>query len=412
VKTLLSKTKQLSDDDTQTVALSTGLHTPQPSAGRKLGRYVIRETIGRGAMGEVYLGWDDVLQREVAIKLPRRDQFKSDQELERFLREARVVAKLQHPSIVTIYDIGHDSDSTPYIVMENVRGTTLERLLEKEKPTYDQARALIAPIAEALQFAHATGFVHRDVKPGNILIDVRGNPRLADFGLAIHEDEQYELAGAVSGSLAYMAPEQVRGETHHLDGRTDIWALGVVLYELVAGRRPFRGRNSNELVDEILNRDPKPLRMIDESVPADLELVCMKCLQKRIADRYSTAGDILVDLGSSGTSMLEKMHDMCGGDRALAREFAEALIAETPQDIADMRHGLRAGDKARLHQCAHTLKNAFSFAPDVQALASVIETCARDENVNHIERLLPDLEGKVKRVLDQLIKEVRRLGER
>ena len=155
---------------------------------------------------------------------------------------------------------------------------------------------LIASIADAVHHAHTAGLVHRDLKPANIMIDKLGKPRVADFGLAITEDVQPDRAGEVAGTPAYMAPEQVRGEAHRLDGRTDIWAIGIILYQCLTGRLPFHARDRAALFDEILHRDPKPLRQIDDSIPQELERICLRCLCKRMPDRYGSSIDLADDV--------------------------------------------------------------------------------------------------------------------
>jgi serine/threonine protein kinase len=155
-----------------------------------------------------------------------------------------------------------------------------------------EAAALLATVAEAVHFAHRRGFVHRDLKPGNILLDAQRQPHVVDFGLAVHESTQSQRAGHVGGTPFFMAPEQVRGETQWLDGRADVWALGVILYELLTGRRPFQAGTRAALAEEIERRDPKPPRQIAAAVPEALERICLRCLAKRPADRYATAKDL------------------------------------------------------------------------------------------------------------------------
>jgi hypothetical protein len=262
----------------------------QPAVGEKLGRYAIRRELGHGGGGSVYLAEDEELRRLVAIKVPRVSPFASAGAVERFLDEARTVARLRHPGIVAVYNVERGGDGTPYVVMEFIEGPSLEQLLAAGRPAYARAAELVAAIAEAVDHAHRQGFVHRDLKPANVLLDQAGDPHVADFGLALHESVQREREGEFAGTMRYMAPEQIRGEVHRLDGRTDLWALGVMLYEMLAGRRPFDGS------DEILNREPKPPRQIDAEIPAELERICLKCLRKPIAERYTTARDLAADL--------------------------------------------------------------------------------------------------------------------
>ncbi|HUT13598.1 MAG TPA: protein kinase [Thermoguttaceae bacterium] len=260
-----------------------------------IGRYRVCRVLGQGAFGVVYLADDPELDRPVAVKVPRPGRFSSESETKRFLEEARFAARLQHPGIVTVHDVGRESDRC-YIVTEYIQGRTLQQLIDAESLFPAQAAGLVARVADALHYAHKKGFVHRDLKPGNILIDSQGHPHVADFGLAVSEDSQRLYTGQVAGTPAYMSPEQVRGETHHLDGRTDIWSLGVILYQLLTGRQPFwRGRTA-DCLDEIQHRDPKPPRQIDDSVPAELERIALKCLAKRSTERYNTAADLAADL--------------------------------------------------------------------------------------------------------------------
>jgi serine/threonine protein kinase len=265
---------------------------PVLPTGTTIGRYIVERCLGRGGFGAVYLARDEELQRSVAVKVPRLEKSISPQLVERMLQEVRTVAQLQHPGIVSVFDSGRTPDGNPYFVMEYVAGRSLADLLESEKPNFAHAVRLVADIADATHFLHLRHFVHRDLKPGNVLIGAEGRPRLTDFGMAVHETEQRARAGERVGTLPYMSPELLRGETHRIDGRTDIWSLGVILYRLLTGRLPFRGDTPAQLVDEILNRDPKPLRQIDDRIPAELETVCLKCLSKDMTSRYTTAADV------------------------------------------------------------------------------------------------------------------------
>lgn len=262
----------------------------------RLDRYRIVRVLGRGGMGCVYLGHDEELNRPVAVKVPRAGLLSSPAMTESFLNEARTLASLEEAGVVPVYDVGRTPEGGCYVVSRFVDGGSLQDRLAGGRPSRRESAEIVASVAEALQAAHRKGFVHRDVKPSNILLDASGRALVADFGLAVHEHQQRQRAGETAGTPAYMSPEQVRGHAQHLDGRTDVWSLGVVLYELLTGRRPFSGDTHAELFDEILNREPRPLRIIDDSIPADLERIVLRCLRKSPADRYLTAQDLARDL--------------------------------------------------------------------------------------------------------------------
>ncbi len=265
-------------------------------APAKIGRYQIERVLGEGTFGRVFLSVDEELNRRVAIKVPYPDRVPHSENIEAYLSEARIAAGLDHPNIVPVYDIGQIEDGSTYIVSKYIEGGDLNEKIRSSCPSPREAAELMALVADALSSAHKKGLVHRDIKPSNILLDQQSQPYVADFGLAVHEDQQRKLAGEVAGTPAYMAPEQVRGDTHRLDGRCDIWSCGAILYELLTGRRPFTGESRVELFDEIQSRDPKPPRQIDESIPHELERICLKCLSKQITDRYTTATDLAEDL--------------------------------------------------------------------------------------------------------------------
>jgi serine/threonine protein kinase len=267
----------------------------------KIGRYRIQSILGEGAYGLVYLALDPDLDRQVALKVPKFTSQIGGKAggplVDALLREARTAAKLKHhPNIVTIYDVGPDDQVGCYVAMEYVEGKSL-KVMTGDKVPHEQAAKYVAQAAEAVHFAHKHGLVHRDLKPSNLLIDADDNVKVADFGLALFEEEQRKRAGEFAGTLAYCSPEQVRGEVHHLDGRTDIWSLGIVLYELLTGRRPFGGEN---IVDEILHRPPKPLRQTDDTIPLELERICVQCLAKESSGRCPTAKDLAHQLRAVG----------------------------------------------------------------------------------------------------------------
>jgi serine/threonine protein kinase len=262
-----------------------------------IGRYKVIRRLGGGTYGDVYLAHDTVMDRQVAVKVPSAWLVATERAREEFLREARSVARLQHEGIVRAYDFGQESDKRCYIVYEFVEGESLaERIkpkrIEADPLSHDEAARIVAEVAEALHYAHLQEMFHRDIKPGNILLNRHGRPKVTDFGLAVHEQDLAGERGILAGTLHYMSTEQVRRECHHIDGRTDIYSLGVVLYELLCGRRPYEAKTTDELADQILHREAKPPRQIKDSIHPELERICLKALSKRINDRYTTAKDM------------------------------------------------------------------------------------------------------------------------
>ena len=288
-------TKNATDDGARTA----------PSAdlapGTRLGHYRIDALLGRGGSGTVYRGFDTKLNRPVAIKFLSAAVADDDAE-RRFRQEAATASSLQHPHIVTVYDVGEHA-GRQYIVSELVDGGTLEDWTRAAKRSWRQCTELVTGVADALAAAHAAGVLHRDVKPGNILIDGNGYAKLADFGLAklvrgwtdarggASADSQHTRAGLVVGTVAYMSPEQATGQP--LDARSDVFSFGIVLYELLAGRRPFDAANDLELLKSIAHATPAPL---PEHVPELLRNAVDKALEKEPADRYQTMQDLVADL--------------------------------------------------------------------------------------------------------------------
>lgn len=263
---------------------------------RRLGRFDLICIAGRGAFATVYKAWDPEMERTVAIKVPREGAFIRHTDVERFLREARVAIGLHHPHIVRVYEVGRDQ-GVPFLVSEFVTGPTLADQIRHHRPSECRAAELIASIAEALDFAHRRGIIHRDIKPSNILLRWHDAPVLADFGLARQGDEDttITLDGEVLGTLSYLSPEQDRGHSHIVDGRTDIYSLGVVFYQLLTGQLPFVG-NIKMVLQQILNEEPRRPQLLNDMLPQDLEIICLKCLRKDPSRRYQTAADLASDL--------------------------------------------------------------------------------------------------------------------
>ncbi|MBC7965454.1 MAG: SUMF1/EgtB/PvdO family nonheme iron enzyme [Fuerstia sp.] len=262
---------------------------------KRIGRYRIERLLGQGGFGLVYLAHDEQLNRRVAVKVTHSRLISKPEDAETYLAEARTVANLDHPGIVPVHDVGSTEDFPCYIVSKYIEGTDLSTKLREQRLTYREAAELVAKVAEALHYAHKKGLVHRDVKPGNILIGSDGKPWVVDFGLALRE-ENIGKGPKYAGTPAYMSPEQARGEGHRVDGRSDIFSLGVVLYELLVGRKPFRGDTQAELLEQVTSYEPRPLRQYDEKLPKELERICHKAMAKRASERYSSAHDMAEDL--------------------------------------------------------------------------------------------------------------------
>jgi WD40 repeat protein/serine/threonine protein kinase len=315
---------------------------------RMLGRFQLVELIGQGSFGSVYKAHDGELNRTVAVKLPRAGLFAGPHERERFLREARSAAHLHHLNIVTLYEIAHDN-GLPYLVSEYVEGPTLAAWLREHRLSLRQAAELAAQLAEALAYAHGRGVVHRDINPRNILLASGGvasgewshpalgrgletaperrttpqrqttpqraalptshhspltthdspplTAKITDFGLALRgaAEETMTLEGQVLGSPVYMSPEQAAGQSHQVDARTDVYSLGVVLYELLTGERPFRG-STHMVIAQVVHDEPPPPRQLDQRIPRDLETICQRAMQKNPSGRYGSAREMAEDL--------------------------------------------------------------------------------------------------------------------
>ncbi len=307
---------------------------PEPLPER-IGRYRIENVLGTGGFGRVYSAFDEQLSRRVAVKVPHRRLIGHTHNAAAYLAEARTVAGLDHPNIVPVYDVGSTAEWPCFIVSKIVEGADLSKRLKQSRLTMIEAAELVLTIANALHYAHKQGLVHRDVKPGNILIDNDGKPHLVDFGLALREQDT-EQGESFVGTAAYMSPEQALGEGHRVDGRSDIFSLGVVLYESLVGRRPFADNSRTELLKRIATHDPRPLRQFDEAIPQELDRICLKAMAKRASERYSTAHDLARDLQHFLAEQTANLDSVAADDtRPSTYETAQPTSASTLVGVTD-----------------------------------------------------------------------------
>jgi len=268
---------------------------------QRFGRYEILAELGRGAMGIVYKSRDPKINRVVAVKTISLAGQEPDQEKdyrERFFREAEAAGRLSHPGIVTIFDVGEEPETrAPYIVMEYVEGQTLEKLLlsrDDHKLPPEEALQLALEVAEALDCAHGQGVIHRDIKPANILITKQGHAKIADFGVAKLSLANATASGRIFGTPAFMSPEQLSDEP--IDGRSDLFSLGVILYTAVTGYRPFQGNSAMTVAFKVVNRDPVPATVLDTELPPGLDYIISRAIAKDRSQRYQRGMEIVFDI--------------------------------------------------------------------------------------------------------------------
>jgi serine/threonine-protein kinase len=298
------------------------------AALKALGKYELRGTLGRGAMGVVYDGWDPRIARRVAIKtvpLPVNPDPQTEEEIARFKREAQAAGRLTHPNIVGVYDYGETSDLA-FIVMEFVDGPSLKALLDKqERFALPRIRQLMEELLAGLQFSHERGVVHRDIKPANVMLTADGHVKIADFGIARIEMSSMTQAGTMLGTPAYMSPEQFRGEV--ADARTDVYAAGVLLYQLLTGERPFEG-SLNAIMHKVLTSEPPPPSELAVTAPPALDAVVRQAMAKRPADRFATAAAFAEAIRAALAG--ETLAGAAGGAAASLPEAERTMVSETP----------------------------------------------------------------------------------
>jgi eukaryotic-like serine/threonine-protein kinase len=304
---------------------------------RSIGRYRIETLLGTGAMGEVYRAHDPAIDRLVAIKVVRPELVAGSggvQLLERFRREARAAGRRFHPNIVAIWDFG-DDNGTPFLVMELVEGQSLDQLIKSSGPlAQDRSVAIITQVLSALGFAHANGIVHRDIKPSNVMILPSDQVKVADFGIARLEASEFTIVGDLLGTPAYMAPEQLSGGP--IDHRTDLFAAGVILFEMLTGVKPFRGKSITEIISFMEKRGPEDIRALNPAVPEAMKHVIGKSVAFDPAQRYADAAVFSKAVADAMSGRPGEPQPIVNAVQTISREtsFSAELLRETERDLA------------------------------------------------------------------------------
>jgi WD40 repeat protein/tRNA A-37 threonylcarbamoyl transferase component Bud32 len=372
---------------------------------RRLGKFELIDQVGSGAFGAVWCARDTELDRLVAIKIPHSGQLAGETETQRFVREARSAAQLRHPGIVTVYEVGRFGN-LPYLVADFIRGTNLAVYLESHAIESRAASELVAQIADALDYAHAMGVIHRDVKLSNIILErgttvtdtsdtrvlLPGRPLLMDFGLAIRRDADATMTqeGDVLGTPAYMSPEQAAGHSHQVDARSDVYSLGVVLYRLLAGEVPFKGP-VRTIIDQVVKDEPRPPRRVNPSIPPDLDTICLKAMAKAPESRYATAREFGEDLRRFLTGEPIKARPTYFWERTWrwAKRRPAAAALATVSLIAALTLvglGVALGYQGRLQKEIGEATRA--RADEAKAKQKVAQALQNEEKLNYFNRLV------------------------
>lgn len=386
------------------------------------GDYELMEEVGRGGMGVVYRARQVTLNRDVALKMILAGRLASEAEVKRFFHEARAAAKLQHPNIVAVHEVGLQ-DGQPYYSMDFIEGSNLEQLVRQHPLPAQQAAEYVRAVAEAIHFAHEHGTVHRDLKPTNILIDIFNQPRITDFGLArcAQLDPHLTTSGQILGTPAYISPEQAQAKTEAVGPQSDIYSIGAVLYHLLTQRPPFAAESLPVMLDLVVHREPVSPRALNPSVPRDLETICLKCLQKEPGRRYRSAQDLSDELGrfirgdpilARPPSVAERAWRWCARNRALSASLGTAAFLLVAGVLVSTWQAVRAkAEAAKCQQVALFLQDmlkgvgpSVALGRDTKMLREILDQTA--ERVGRELKNQPEVRADLQAIIGNVYRDL------
>ena len=386
------------------------------------GDYELMEEIGRGGMGVVYRARQVSLNRDVALKMILAGRLASETEVKRFFHEARAAAKLQHPNIVAVHEVGLQ-DGQHYYSMDFIEGSNLEQLVRQHPLPAFQAAEYVRTIADAIHFAHEHGTVHRDLKPTNILIDIFNQPQITDFGLArcAQLDPHLTTSGQILGTPAFMSPEQAEARAESIGPQSDVYSTGAILYYLLTQRAPFAAESLPALLDLVVHRDPVSPRALNPSVPRDLETICLKCLQKDPGRRYRSARDLSDELGrfSRGEPILarppnvaERVWRWCARNRAVSASLGTVALVLVTAAVVSTREAVRAkAEAAKSQQIAQFLQDmlkgvgpSVALGRDTKMLREILDQTA--ERVDRELKNQPEVRAGLQAIIGNVYRDL------